>query len=102
MGSNKSQEAALYRLCHILAACKKLTSVSISGQSADYRITQLWNIMPGGLTTVKISDGYLDLGPHLRLDKLGELSINGRAMADFCWNATKLLDKVAAASFSES
>lgn len=50
----------------------------------------------------EISDGYLDLGPHLRLDKLRELSINGRAMADSCYSATKVLDKVAAAPLSES
>ena len=89
----------LYRLCQILAACEKLTSVSILGESEDYDLTQLWKSLPG-LTTVKIPDGHLVLKPLLQMEKLRELSIDGDAVADLRNNAANKPDKVEPISFS--
>ena len=89
----------LYRLCRILAACEKLTSVSISGESY-HKFKQLSKILPGGLTTLKILDGDLDLNRLLQMDKLRELWIDGNAIVTLRDNAADKPDKVAADPFS--
>ena len=110
----------LYRIGHILGACGKLTSVTILGAygkltsvtiwAEEYRfgMARLWDILPEGLTSVKISDGDMyrtqDLPLRtqdlpLRLDKLRELHITGSASLRTC--DTSISDKVAAAPFSE-
>lgn len=91
------KEAVLYRLCQVLAACEKLTSVSVSGENAQYSLTPFWKILPAGLTSLKISDRCLDLDLDclLQLDKLRELSINGYVMAAICRNPKDISNKVA-------
>ena len=102
MSSKQSQEAVLHRLCHILAACEKLTSVSILGESKRYRPAPLWKILLG-LTTVTFSRGYLDLRLLLQLDKLRELCIEGNAGVHL-YNPKDTISshEVAAVPFSES
>lgn len=92
------QEAALYRLCRILASCEKLTSVSILGESADYDLNPLWKILPG-LRTVDLSQGQFNLDLLLQLDKLRELCIDGHALAELHDIAVSNSGKVATAPF---
>ena len=85
----------LRRLCHILAACKNLKSVSILGGSEFNNFDKVWETLPDGLTTLRISDGELSMTSPLQLDKLKELYINGSALADLCSNVTNKPDEVA-------
>ena len=70
--------------------------MSILGKSEEYDFKPLWKILPEGLTTVKLFDGYLCLDLPVQLDKLQGLCIHGVAMADL--RDTSKSDKVPASS----
>ena len=91
----------LCRVCHILGACEKLTSVSILGECKYYSWAPLWKILPGGLTSLKTSDAHFDVNVLLQLDKLRELCIDSNTVADLQDAPTSISIKVAAAPFSE-
>ena len=101
---SESQKAARYRLWQIVAACEKLTSVSILGGCKFYGLAPSWKTFPRGLTSLKSSLNssakHLELNLLLQLDKLRELCIDGNAIAEICFKAANRPDKVAAAPSS--